>query len=71
MNLFKFVSKKDKTILSLKNTVKLQNKQINLLKNSNNMKDIKINKLMSDGLRNGSSLAAKYMNERKKAINCK
>lgn len=65
MGLFSFNKRKDKVIKSLVQEnarLKIRNKE---LVNLHNEKDSYIDKLMSDGLRHGSSFAGKQMAEKK------
>lgn len=61
-NLFKLKKTKDK---DYKNIIKTQDKRIKQLERLCYEKDAHFSSLMSDGLRHGSSLAGKYMNDKK------
>jgi len=58
-----------KEIIKLKNENKRKDKRIRQLENLCNEKDSYFKELMSDGMRHGSSLAAKHMRDRKDYLN--
>lgn len=61
-----FGNKSKKRIAELEKEVRQNRKRIRQLENLCNEKDSFFMELMSDGLRHGSSLAAKHMSDRKK-----
>lgn len=58
-----------KEIIKLKNENKRKDKRIRQLESLCNEKDSYFKELMSDGMRHGSSLAAKHMRDRKDYLN--
>ena len=66
MGLFDFGNKKK--VSALKKEIKLNKQRISQLEKLCKEKDSFFEELMSDGLRHGSSLAAKHMSDKKKYL---
>lgn len=62
---------KNKEIAFLKSELKSRDKRIKQLENLCREKDSFFTEMISDGLRHGSSLAAKHMSDKKKFLNGK